>query len=484
MKETKTLKLIRLFKPNEILEIRHFIRTTYFNPSKKLVALFDYILQFSPDFDADTMTYEAAYEYVYPHGSDQSNPQRAMGKISSKLNTLLEKYIEVDGLQKDFFTAANYRKEWFRQRGESDWEFDAIKDMDQANQKQIHDNEVKLYHQYRVAWEYLRWETFSGNPYQKLDFLQTNERLDEYYLRAKLETLCHRANHALLIKQKEPLGEEVSILEKLLQLNIDNLTNITLLWYKALVLLLAPDQKNLYYQLKSNYTLSQEPLSTIEKRTFFHYLSNCARYCFTDAEMYSREIFELYQMQRDQNILLTNNFLGPESFYNIITTAIYLKEIHWATAFFEDYKGLLHPNNEKSGDMKALCESYIAFEHGSASDALDLLNATHFKDIYCKLSEKRLRLKVYIELDLIDLCLDHINSFRKFLSVNNDQIAPHHLEGNRAFINYAMAMQRSRFLNPIQLTEIVSDVKNCTILPERNWLLSKLETTCSASQST
>jgi hypothetical protein len=484
MKETKTLKLIRLFKPHEILEIRQFIRTTYFNPSKKLVALFDYILKFSPNFEDDRMTYEAAYEYVYPHGSDQSNPQRVMGKISSKLNTLLETYIEVAGLQKDAYTSASYRKDWFRQRGESDFEFDAIKDMDLANQKQIHDTEVKLYHQYRVAWEYLRWETFSGNPYQKLDFLQTNERLDEYYLRAKLETLCHRANHALLIKQKEPLSEEVFILEKLLQLNITNLSDITLLWHKALILLLAPDQKDLYYQLKSNYTLSQELLSTIEKRTFFHYLSNCARYCFTDAEIYSQEIFELYQLQREQNILLTNNFLGPESFYNIITTAIYLKEIQWAATFFEEYNGLLHPNNEKSGDMKSLCESYIAFERGSANDALDLLNATHFKDIYCKLSEKRLRLKVYIELDLIDLCLDHINSFRKFLSVNSGQIAPHHLEGNRAFINYAMAMQRSKFFSPIQLSEIVAEVKNCTILPERNWLLSKLSSTYSVSQST
>ena len=125
--------------------------------------------------------------------------------------------------------------------------------------------------------------------------------------------------------------------------------------------------------------------------------------------------------------------------------------------------------------MAMLCKAILFFEKQQFELALEFLNNTHFRDIQGKLLERRLRLRIYLELGYDDTFLDQINSFRKFLSVNKSIVPEHHYNGNKSFIQAANLIYKAQKEGIKSLNELKRHVESSLTLPEKHWIDSYIE---------
>jgi hypothetical protein len=91
------------------------------------------------------------------------------------------------------------------------------------------------------------------------------------------------------------------------------------------------------------------------------------------------------------------------------------------------------------------------------------------------MDERRLRLMCYFEIDFTNPFDDLINSFRKFLTDHKKKIPFAHIEVNRLFIHYIHKVAMSSYLSRGQVKALFDEIQQVSVLPEKEWLLSKVE---------
>ncbi len=450
-----------------------FLKSPYFNTNQHLIALMEYLLPFAPKFNHPSLSYQNAYTFIFKSSLPLPDAKEAITKLSSKLLKLGEHYLEHESLSEHPFEGAYFRKKWYRKMHKPEWEEAALRDMNIAQAKYPLKDEYKAHSAYLIEYEQAKLVSTSNLVAEKFDLSKVNTALDHYYLRAKLECLCHMTNHAMVSGQAYDL-KEINAIAELLALREQQIDAATLIWGKALALLNEPENKSCYLALKIAQREHAPYLSIPENQTIFIYLSHSARKAFPDQEEYLRELMHLHKAQMEAGCLLTEGFIYPINFLNIIYVAIQQREIAWANTFFREFEAKLDPSSEKSPDIRLFCQSILFFENREYDAALNALNGAYFKDIQLKLSERRLRLKIYLELGYIETFLDQINTFRKFLSVNKNIISEHHMEGSKAFIQAAYSIYKSKQEREKSLKVLQKMMAESPVLPERSWIEHKI----------
>ena len=473
MQQNKLLRLLSVFSTEDLHRFRAFIESPFFNTNSNVSALYRYIFAFAPIFDDSRLSVDVAYAAIFPNELERIDKKAVIIKLSSKLLALAEQYLEHEVLKQEKFIGATFRKRWFRLHGQSDWEAIALGDMEYANRTRPFQDENYAQNRYLIEYERAKWESSAHSIAEKLDLSPLNFTLDEYYLRAKLECLCHIANHGL-VSNRQYETPEMELVIGLVAIREHSLMPVTSLWFRALKLLQTPNDKLLFADLKTALQAQERLLSTVEKQTFFVFLTNTARQTFPAPNDYFAELFALYQFQLETGSLLTNGVIAPEAFFNVLSVALRQKENDWAFQFVNQYDNRLDPSSDKKEDMLALCKSMVAIALGQHTNALGYLNMTHFKDVQSKMAERRMRLKIYLELGYEDLFLDQTKSFRKFLSVNKDLVPPHHAEGNLNFITAILSFFRLKTGQVAQFETLQKILAKTAVLPEKNWLEEKL----------
>jgi hypothetical protein len=473
--QSKLVRLLAIFSTEELQRFKVFIASPYFNTNKNVIALFTYLYPYAPNFSEVSLTAENAYEFVFREKLARAHKKEVIIKLASKLLALAERFLEHQTLQQEPFTGALFRKRWFRMQGQTEWEAAALEDMEMASNALPFHDETYSQSLYLIEYERAKWELATHLIAEKLDLRKLNTSLDDYYLRAKLECLCHITNH-FLVSNKAYNTPEIDLINGLIDIRDQALQPITHLWLTALQLLRQPTNSNCFHALKNALQTHQHLLPSLEKQTFFVFLANTARLSFAQPDAYFAELFALYQLQLTTGALLTNDVMAPEAFFNVLSVALRQKEHQWAFEFVQQYSNSIDPSSDKRDDMLSLCHSMVAVAQQRFDAALVLLNTTHFKDVQSKLVERRLRLKIYLEMGYDDLFLDQTNSFRKFLSVNKTLVPPHHADGNRNFIQAILLLFRIKSGHVDQWDGLNTFIDTTPLLPEKNWLEEKLAT--------
>ncbi len=138
-----------------------------------------------------------------------------------------------------------------------------------------------------------------------------------------------------------------------------------------------------------------------------------------------------------------------------------LGEIVWAKAFLSECK---------ADDSSTLFEAMILFEEGHYQEVLSILQTVELPDIYDKLIQKRLYLKIWFILKQEEALTNHINAFRKFLTDYKSKIRPSHIEGYRNFIQFTLNLFKA---NKKEREVIVQNIQEVRFIVDRKWLLEQ-----------
>jgi hypothetical protein len=472
MQQRKLLRLLVSFSTDDFHKFQLFVHSPFFNTNQNVTLLLQYLIPHAPLFEDTGLSETEAYRFVFGQPAAEVNSKEVITKLASKLTQLAVQYVEYKALQNEPFWTAYFRKKYFRKKKYAEWETEALQDMEDVQQNLPHSDAFYALYAFLLEQERVALHLANHTIVEKVDFSNLNKRLDEYYLCEKIKNLCQSLNLSIVMNRPDT-SPETEIVASLVSLRRNDLSQYTLLWLEALYMLQNTDNSHHFQSFKQTLIAQESLLSILEKRTFFLYLSNVARVVFSDTEAYFSELYALYQLQVAQKTIFVDGVILPETLFNMISVAIRMDDVSWARAFINEHRDDLDPNNEKSPAMLALCDGILAFEVGEYEQALEYLNKTNFKDIQSKLTERRIRLKVYLELGYDSLFFDQINAFRKFLSVNKSIIPSHHREGNRLFINASLIVYKIQTQPESARRQLQKMIQEAAVLPEKHWLQKK-----------
>jgi hypothetical protein len=477
--DSKLLQALRGLSDQELEHFGHYLANPMFNTRPQSNRLLDFLQTFAPAYRDPALNEKNLFRAVF--GEASYHHQHVKTEFSH-LFRLLKGFLAVLELKErreetDLLAMAQLRKRkrekvfLAQQR--------ALKkrlDLDRAPRSSKLPTDVRLRLSFQLQDE---TERFFGQQQRRLDdtgIEEKMERLDTFFFYHKLRGGCEMLNRQNILDRKAslPLMAEVQGLSG----SRPDEAAITL--YRQIYLCLAePEVLSHFQQLKKNLHQLQHDLPRGEARAMFKYAQN---YCIArinrgEAAFY-REIFGLYQVQLEKEIIFSNGALSHMDYSNIVTTALRLKEFAWAASFIESYQSHLLPEYQKG--VYAYNLANLHFEQKKLRAAIRLLREVEIDDPFYEASSKVLLCKVYFESQEWEALRYLIEAFKRYLKRSrafSQKHCTHYLHFLRHLKSLLLLYERRASLVPAdfqaRLRKVAVAISEDGMVSNKKWLEGK-----------
>ena len=409
MQNSRLISLLKTLSPSEMKEFRDFVHSPFFNKNKNVVALFDYMKKFYPEFNSDMLSDELISSSLFP----------GMEHDYFKIRNLTS---DLFSLSKDFLAQLYYRdesvyyptflleklreKKLYRVIDQSlksfKTEISGAKVLDEfflLKQSELSQQE----HFHRIV----------KDPLGSFDYFQRD--FDNFLEYALLRLLKF---YSIMIHDKvqNNLEFDMKMFQQVLEFIKDpsNLRNPTLILYSRVVFLVLEKDQKYFFELKKLRKTYSENITREDRYMIDLYMSSfCADvYNTTGKPDFQREHFLISKAQFDRDEMTIGRMLYPD-FMIHVKIATRVKEFRWAENFMEKYTDQLSDDDKES--CLNFCNAYMSYYKGEFTKAMDLLSKTNFSKNLLKIQVKILHLQSYYEIGYLDELPAMIETFRKFL---------------------------------------------------------------------
>lgn len=473
MQQRKIISLLKILSEDELKAFDRFVRSPFFNENKRLISLFDYLKSFAPALDSPQLNEANAFAIVF--GEDVYTEKRLV-RLLSKLCKLIDQFIEHYGLLKNEEVGFAYKLAFYEQKNQTaffEQQLKSFRHWLENNSPKHHRYEHARFDLEKAQSNFLhRQQQYSKGD---VNLQEAMNALDHYYLVEKLMLASTMYNRQTVL----PVSYKPFFLESMLQELAENLPDFSptvQTWYRAFCLVREPDSTEIYFQLKEELLEKLDGLDEEDGLAFFLFLQNSLQKAIGQRHPdYYKELFDLYKVQIEKEwILSTNGTLGSTLFHNIVLVALNLHQLNWVESFINQQGKKL--KNEIKDDMLSYANALLAFEKNEFRVALKLTALISQKELIFAFGVKRLLVKIYFEENDEEALISAINTFRVYLHRLN-RISKRHKEANTAFLNQVNVIIRTKNSNPSlpKMDSIKSEIEGAAMLPERTWLLEKIE---------
>lgn len=473
MKDSKLVKLLSVFTPNELKQLKLMTDSPYFNKEASVRALMDYLLLYAPDFTHPKFNYPQAFRHIFGNRPIQSDPQTAVAKVMSKLMSLAREFIVQEELTQQSVQKQLYLVQFFKRKAMVDFIPKVLEDAREALESHPYRNEYYYRHHLLLESEqstFLNMVQDKSHPDYNLS--RQNRALDAYFALSKLQMFCFAKNAALRINVEFDYSPKQQFLHWIRHSGLLKDANIRI-WYLALDLLDHPGSEQ-FLLLKESIRQLENQISPPNLRILYSYLANTARVVFSDRQMYFGALFELYKEQLALDILHVDGYLTPVILRNVTIVGLKRREFDWVQHFLEENADRIVPTYQEREDIVTLCKAYLHFEKKEFHTALERINSLHYESLFTKMDERRMRLMCYYEMRMSGPLEDLVNSFRKFLTDHKKGIPPNYLEENRLFIHFIHKLVSLNLKIRENRQSLADEIRLVPVLPEKEWLLAKV----------
>ena len=247
---------------------------------------------------------------------------------------------------------------------------------------------------------------------------------------------------------------------------------VVLSYYYSYMALLKPDEEHYFIALRDILLNKEAPLKTEElKQLCLMAINYCIKKLNSGEEKYVQEVLFIYKFGLKHEIWIENGFLSHNTFKNIATAALRLKEYDWTESFIEGYSRKIKLSHQK--DYTNFVKAKLLFEKAAFSDAQNLLIDTDSIDMFIGMAIRVMLLKVYWELKEFELLEAHLDSFAVYL--NRKKILAYHREVHSKTISIMRKIVNANLANQTERQQLKQMIIQTNPLPERPWLLQQLK---------
>lgn len=182
-------------------------------------------------------------------------------------------------------------------------------------------------------------------------------------------------------------------------------------------------------------------------------------------------LFNLYKFLIENNLILEENGeISVATYKNLCTVGLRLGALDYVENFIVEYKKKLLKSVQN--DVYQYNYAHLLFYKKNYDEVLRLLSSVRFKDVFYKLSSRRLLIKTYLMLYVsdatyFDILDSSLNAFKKFIYTNKE-INEHYLLNNKNFLKFAIKLLNN---DKRTLDEFFNELNDVKQIAEYDWFV-------------
>ncbi len=460
MKNTKFYILFLLLSSKDKKRFLEFLCSPFHNKSPRLEKLGEYFYSHKKPIK------EQAFQYVY--STKRKYNDVLMRRLMNGLLEDLKKFISVTQ-----FLDAKIETNTFLVNGLKEMKQEKLLDEVLSKQTKLISDNLKNDSSFYYNRFLLETEKYAMNLSQKQlklesRFSQIFSSLEEFYLFNKLKYYCHALNQKNIIKTDFQILYREEILKNLKEGHYKTNAGV-MIYYHILLLLLEEDEGINYKKVKKLLQENHYLFAQAEARDMLVFAQNyCIKQINRGRINYLKEVFYFYQFSIEKNLVYENGFISPQTFKNIVSTALRIKKGKWAQLFIKNYSTKVikqHRANTFNYNMANV--HYSQKQYGAC---LKLLQQVNFKEAFYGLDAKVLMLKTFYEQKDFEALDRFWFSFYMYVK-RNHYISDAHKTSYLNFLKFTRKLMTVSNSDISKLKKIKTEIQNTKPISNINWLL-------------
>ncbi len=469
MLNSKLISILKTFSARELNSFEKLVASPFFNINEEVSGLFALLKKQCPELDEKNVEKKIVFKNLFP-GKRYS--EQKLRYVMTDLTRLLEEYL----IQKQFSENEMLKKHLLLQSlNERDLDKYFLQQIGEAYSIQ---NKTPFRHSaYYERQAMLEEDSYSFTSRKDNRSIDSSlqslvDNIDIHYLTKKLKYSCEIINRMNVVKVEYNISFLDNTLEFLKNNSFSHVPAI-MIYYQVLLTLRESENEKHYHKLK---TLLTEHINTFPKselRDIYGFVQNyCIRQINLGNNTYLRELFENYKILLEKEIIIENKSLAQFDFKNIVTISLRLDEFKWTEKFIEKYSPLLSADFRKNAINYNLAR--LHYSRKQYRDALRLLLAVEFTDVYYHLDSKSLLLRIYYELEDWEPLLSLFNTFKIYLK-RNKLISEYQRTTYINLVKFVRKLTRIKMGSKLPLEQVQQEIQQVKQIADLSWLQSKLD---------
>ncbi len=465
---SKLYATLAYFNKYEQNRLRKYVQSPYFNADETLVLLFDQVADHlnQKEEERPPLEKEAIWSVMNPNKPYDDVRFR---KYCSDLLKLVEGYLIQENLERNPIQQATLLMQAVGQKKLEKLYSSAIRSANRLADSQPYFSANNYFYRYQIERYLYDLTSQEFKRTEKSNLEEIINNLDYFYLSEKLRFFGLAKSRQDLLRHDYQLLLIDEILSSVPKYKLDQVPLISL-YYHAIQLYSA-DASEHYLLLKKQLSIQKEIINPEDANELYTYALN---YCYRLVNMGNpkafQEIFELSNELLQSGLIFQFGELSPWKFRNMVITGLRLQKYDWVEKFINDYQQYLPDSYRENAVSFNLANLYLYKK--DFNKLLEHLRNVEYDDLTYNLNSKLMLLMTYYELDEVDLLLNHLETFKTYLTRHKD------IKGRNHYLNLIKFTKRLTKIIPGEINKILKLKEEISIEASKtvntSWLLEKL----------
>jgi hypothetical protein len=473
MHDSKLMLLLRSLDVAEFKRLGLFLQSPFYNRDPHVTALYNEMKPFHPVLSSPKLKKEDVYARLYPKQPFDLNKMR---KLMSAFTTLVENFLVVlEGEHEAYRDNILLAKAYNRHNLSANFE----KETRALIQVLQHSSKYSPAHHHILSQ--LNQDLFFHPDTNKHEvgqemLVSAMQHLDQFYALSKLRLAAEMRTRENILAEKH----NIQLLDEVTAMCRQSIATENPLCEIYLQLIDLHEDKINSTSLKSAVDLFESLLlhidSAEQKNLLHHLVNHCIRLINRGDKEHRRQLFDLYRLGAENNLLHEGRQMSELTFSNIVAIASSLKEFEWAGDFIRTHAILLPPENRE--EIEALSLALWHFNLKEYGEAERRLLGHGFSNMLNLLKSRCLLIRIYYELFLLDnrsfiFLNDQIDAFEKMIR-RHKKIAQSKSVTYLNFLRFTRKLAQKKYARE-DLTKLKSQLEVLTAVSYKDWLLEKMD---------
>lgn len=469
MYNSKLYSILEHFNKYEQNRCRKYIQSPYFNKAQELIDLYEIFIKRINSSSQRPFTKEIIWKKLVPKKAFDDVRFR---KFCSDLLKLVEGFLSQTFYEENqLYKVTCLIKAVGRSKMEKLFN-SSMRSARRLSQQQGHKPASYFYHQYAIEKSYYDLTESDRNRSDKTNIEDIIQNLDYFFLGEKLRLFCSVLSRQYVVSHEYNLLFIEEIINHI-ENNIELFEKIpAIITYYQIYMTQTSTEEELYFKLKN--TLDKYGLFFPQSEAYDMYsyaMNYCIRRINKGQPKFLNELFKLYEILINKEIIFTENELSPWDFKNIVVVALRLGKYDWTENFINKYKDRLPEASRENAVTYNLAQVY--FYQKRYEKVIPLLHAVEYEDLSYNLGSKSMLIATYYETDEIEPLYHLFESFRTYLNRHKD-IPANRRKNYGNLIKYTKKLTRIRPGDNAALKKLKEEVENTKNIASINWLKEKI----------
>ena len=469
MIESKLITLLKTFNKYELNRLRKYVESPFFNENQLLVDLFDVIDKFLRSSRTD-LEQKAVWRKIL--GKIPYNDTK-FRRLCSDLNKLAQDFLAVEDFKNQPLAFESYQLRLLNTKGLDKHYLAVERNVNRDKERLKLRDAMFFYNNAMLEYEkHVYLEKHSVMRTKKVNLSKADLQLDCFFLSLKLKNYCDAINYKNILNIDISIGMIEELLELAKREEYQAIPAVAI-YYQILLTLTNREEETHFFNLKrllneNNFRFQQQ-----EMRNMYIFAQNyCIKKINTGDAKYYLELFDIYKTLIETKIILNKGIIVPWDYKNITSVGLRVGKYKWVEKFIKNYNQHLPKDHQKNALTYNL--AILHFYKKDYNEVITLLRDMMYKDVFDALQGRWLLLKTYYELDEYDALDALIDSFRIFLR-RNKSISKSYQKMYMNAIKFLQKIMKIPYESKSSGEKLHLQIKECTPIAERRWLLQKLE---------